>query len=220
MIDQWNDRLSEYIDGELTPDERAQLEAHLVTCAGCAGTLEELRDVVLRAGALPPRPPDADLWPGIAPRLELSAPVVPFRPTRARRFAFTMPQLVAAGLALMVMSGGGVWVVQHGGRATDLPQVAASADPSVVPASLADPRYDEAIADLQQALNAGRADLDPGTIRVLEANLEVIDKAIEQSRRALAADPANVYLNNHLADARQRKLALLRRAAALVGPKG
>jgi tetratricopeptide (TPR) repeat protein len=138
----------------------------------------------------------------------------------ARRFSFTMPQLVAAGLALMLMSGGGVWVVQHGGRATDLPQVAASADPSVVPASLADPRYDEAIADLQQALNAGRADLDPGTIRVLEANLEVIDKAIEQSRRALAADPANVYLNNHLADARQRKLALLRRAAALVGPKG
>jgi hypothetical protein len=29
-----------------------------------------------------------------------------------------------------------------------------------------------------------------------------------------------VFLNNHLADARQRKLALLRRATALVGPKG
>ncbi len=117
----------------------------------------------------------------------------------------------------MVMSGGGVWVLQHGGRATSMPPVVATNE--VVPASLADPRYDEAIADLEQALNAGRADLDPATIKVLETNLAAIDTAISESRQALAADPANVYLNNHLADERQRKLALLRRAAALVGGK-
>jgi hypothetical protein len=159
------------------------------------------------------------LWPGIEPRLDRSAVVVPFQPrTAARRFSFTMPQLVAAGLALMVMSGGGVWVLQHGGRATDAPAVAAAPreNATVAPASLTDPRYDEAIADLEQALQAGRADLDPGTIKILETNLDAIDKAIDQSRQALAADPANVYLNNHLADARQRKLALLRRATALV----
>jgi anti-sigma factor RsiW len=220
MTDQWNDRLSEYIDDELTPAERAALEAHLASCAECVVTLAELREVVERAATLPARPPAADLWTGIEPRLERSAAVMPF-PARAvtRRFSFTVPQLVAAGLALMVMSGGGVWVLQHGGAATELPQVAA-ADPSVVPASLADPRYDEAIADLEQALNAGRADLDPGTIKILEANLGAIDNAIEQSRKALAEDPANVYLNSHLADARQRKLALLRRATALVGTKG
>jgi hypothetical protein len=220
MTDPWNDRLSEYIDDELTPAERTALEAHLTSCRECTVTLDELREVVTRAGTLPPRPPAADLWAGIEPRLERSTTVMPFQPrTVTRRLSFTIPQLVAAGLALMVMSGGGVWVLQHGGRATDLPQVAA-ADPSVAPASLTDPRYDEAIADLEQALNAGRADLDPGTIKILETNLDAIDKAIDQSRRALAADPANVYLNSHLADARQRKLALLRRATALVGTKG
>ena len=123
----------------------------------------------------------------------------------------------------MVMSGGGVWVLQHGGRATAMPPVAATEparDPvPVLPAAIADPRYDEAIADLQQALASGRSALDATTIKILEANLEAIDAAIEQSRRALADDPANVYLNNHLADARQRKLALLRRATALVGGK-
>src|SRR5258708_2866082 len=136
MTDQWNDRLSEYIDGELTSDERAQLEAHLAACAECAGTLEELREVVERAGSLPPRPPAADLWPGIMPRLEPSAPVAPFRPrTMGRRFSFTMPQLVAAGLALMVMSGSGVWVLQHGGRATGPPPGAAAGGPTVPAAS-------------------------------------------------------------------------------------
>ncbi len=56
-------------------------------------------------------------------------------------------------------------------------------------------------------------------MKVIEANLTAIDKAIAESRAALAQDPADVYLNNHLADARQRKLALLRRAAALAGGK-
>ena len=220
--DQWTDKLSDYIDDELAPDERAALEAHLVSCRECSDTLDELREVVARAGSLLPRPPEVDLWPGIAPQIERST-VVPFQPrTAMRRFSFTVPQLVAAGLALMVMSGGGVWVLQHGGRATDTPSVAAAgtsspgADAGLAPAALADPRYDAAIADLEQALRAGRADLDPGTVKILEMNLDAIDKAIDQSRRALAADPANVYLNNHLADSRQRKLALLRRATAMV----
>jgi hypothetical protein len=216
MTDKWTDRLSEYLDDELTPDERRQIEAHLGECRECSAALGELRAVMGRASALPARPPATDLWTDIEPRLEARAAVVPFDSARHRRFSFTLPQLVAAGLALMVMSGGGVWVLNHGGRATSMPPLAASTEPGVVPASLTDPHYDEAIADLQQALQAGRSQLDPGTIKVLETNLDAIDTAIEQSQRALTQDPANVYLNTHLADARQRKLALLRRAAALV----
>src|SRR5258708_12611013 len=110
---QWTDRLSDSLDGEMTQDERAQLEAHLAACAGCAGTLEELREVVERAGSMTPRPPDADLWPGLASRLDPSATVVPFQPrTVARRFSFTMPHLVAAGLALMLMLGVALWLPQ------------------------------------------------------------------------------------------------------------
>jgi anti-sigma factor RsiW len=220
MSDHYTGQLSDYLDDELAPAERAAVEAHLAACRECAVTLEELRAVVARAAALPARPPVEDLWPGIEPRLTgaRDRQVVAFKARGSRRFSFTLPQLAAAGIALMVMSGGGVWVLQHGGRATSLPPVAAADErPAVVPVALADPRYDEAIADLEQALQAGRSDLDPATVRVLEANLAAIDKAIADCRQALDADPANVYLNSHLADARQRKLALLRRATALVG---
>ena len=147
MTDKWTDRLSEYLDDELTPDERRQIEAHLGECRECSATLGELHAVMARASALPARPPATDLWTDIEPRLEARAAVVPFDSARHRRFSFTLPQLVAAGLALMVMSGGGVWVLNHGGRATSLPPLAANTEPSVVPASLADPHYDEAIAD-------------------------------------------------------------------------
>jgi anti-sigma factor RsiW len=222
MTDQWTDRLSEYLDDELEPAERAALEQHLASCPGCTATLAELAEVVGRAAALPARPPASDLWPGIEPRLNrVAAAVAPFRRRAARRVSFTMPQLVAAGLALMVMSGGAVWVLQHGGSATDLPRVAATntVDAPALPVAIADPRYDEAIADLEQALAAGRSQLDPGTVKIIETNLGAIDTAIDQSRRALAADPANVYLHSHLAEARQRKLALLRRGVALVNSK-
>jgi hypothetical protein len=222
MTDTWTDRLSEYLDDELTPAERAAMESHLAACPDCAAALEDLREVVARASTLPARPPAADLWPAVAARVAATprpATVAQFRAAVSRRFSFSVPQLAAAGIALMVMSGGGVWVLQHGGRATTMPPVAATNEPVVAASLTEDVRYDEAIADLQQALQAGRGDLDPATIKVLEANLAAIDKAIDQSRQALAADPANLYLNNHLADARQRKLALLRRAAALVGGK-
>ena len=88
-------------------------------------------------------------------------------------------------------------------------------DPAIARANFADKHYDRAIAELQSTLDQGRKSLDPETVRVLEENLAAIDRAIEQCRRALDADPSNVYLNTHLAEARQRKLLLLRRATAL-----
>jgi hypothetical protein len=216
-MDQWTDRLSEYLDDELLPGERMQVEAHLRECAACTTVLDELRAVTAHAAALAPAPPATDLWPGIEARLERRTSVTPFHERAARRFSFTMPQLVAAGLALMVLSGGSVWLSQYGGRATSLPPVVADGnDPSLTPVSTGDPRYDEAIKDLQQTLEAGRAQLDPATVTILESNLAAIDRAIDQSRRALDADPANIYLHSHLAEARQRKLALLRRVSALV----
>lgn len=211
-MDHWTDRLSEYLDddGDLTAAERRDLEAHLAGCAECGATLEDLRAVVARAQSLPSRGPDVDLWPGIAARV---APPV-------RRYSFSMPQLVAAGLALMALSGGAVWMARRQPPSAAQARIGDRALPSAVPVNLADAPYDQAVADLERALAAGRSKLDPATIKVLEDNLAAIDQAIDQSQRALAADPANTYLYNHLADARKRKLALLRRASAIADLEG
>jgi anti-sigma factor RsiW len=216
MADQWIDRLSEYLDDELGPAERVQAAAHLETCGECAAALQELRAVVARAQTLPSMPPRTNLWPAIEARITRRGPFARFGEWASQRVSFTVPQLAAAALALMVLSGGVVWLSQYGGRTTSLPAVDAH---GVLPAAFSNPQYDEAIADLERTLDASRSQLDPQTVRIIEANLASIDQAIEQSRRALAADPANAYLNNHLAEFEQRKLALLRRASALVGPR-
>jgi anti-sigma factor RsiW len=211
--DRITERLSEFLDGELDARERAEVEQHLASCAACRQIAGELRAVMARAATLPDAPPAQDLWVGIASRIDDSR-VVRFEPRR--RFSFTLPQLAAAGIALMVLSGGMVWLTTIGNPQADVPAVAADAPRvDIAPVSLADPAFEGAVEDLEQILDQNRARLDPATVRILEQNLESIDTAIEQSRQALERDPANTFLNNHLASARQRKLALLRRATAL-----
>jgi hypothetical protein len=78
------------------------------------------------------------------------------------------------------------------------------------------PTYASAVDDLERILAEGRGRLDSTTVRVLEQNLALIDQAIAQAQRAVAADSANAYLNTHLAETMRRKIDLLRQAAALV----
>jgi len=222
--DSFTDRLSEYLDGEITPAERDDIDRHLTQCAECRSTLEDLRGVVSEAALLRDARPVRDLWSGIvgqiAPDGRPRARVSPFRRAITSRLSFTLPQLAAAGIALMVLSGGLVWMARSGDPRADFDPLSAQSGPAsptpiLAPVNFADQHYDEAIADLERTLEAGRTKLDPETVRVLEENLGAIDRAIDQCRRALATDPANVYLNTHLANARQRKIALLRRATML-----
>jgi hypothetical protein len=218
--DAFTNQLSDYIDDELSASERSAVEAHLAECDACRMTLHELRAVVSDATRLVDSAPAANLWPGIRARIQNESAarrVSPFRRAISARLSFTLPQVAAAGLALMLLSGGLVWMARSGDPRADVPAVRAQTgeDATVTPANFADQKYDAAIGELERTLEAGRKSLDPETVRVLERNLATIDRAIAQCRRALDADPSNVYLNTHLADARQRKLLLLRRATAL-----
>jgi anti-sigma factor RsiW len=222
MTDQWTDRLSEYLDGELGGGEREALERHLADCAACRQTLRELRLVAQRARALEDRPPAVDLWPGVAARIGAAgsgaaggAPVLPFV---RRRLSFTVPQLAAAAVALIAVSiAVGLRVLAGPEPQGGLPP--GPTGPGTAVAATGVVRYDAAVAQLESVLVAGRGVLDSTTIRVIEKNLRVIDRAIAQAQRALESDPRNGYLNHHLADQMRHKLELLRRANALVGAR-
>jgi anti-sigma factor RsiW len=223
--DQWTDRLSEYLDGELDEADRVAVEAHLETCAECATLVSDLRRVIRRARTAKPHSPARDLWPGIAERIGATPPAtreVDLASRRvSRRWTFSLPQLAAAGIALMTASGGAVWLLSSAGqRPVAQPVVtAAPGAPATVNVALrptASQSYAAAVADLEQVLAAGRGRLDSTTVRVIEQNLAAIDRAIAEAQRALQADSANLYLNTHLAETMRRKLDLLRQAAALV----
>jgi anti-sigma factor RsiW len=218
-MDVFADRLSDYLDDELTPAERSAVEAHLATCAECRSTLEALRAIVSEAAQLSDVPPVNDLWSGISARIASTRPayryVSVFRRMASSRLSFTIPQIAAAALALMVLSGTLVWMARSGDPRADFEPISAEtarhgdiARP--VTSGLTDVRYDEAVAALERTLNAGRTRLDLSTMRALEQTLAAIDLDIQQCRRALEKDPTNVDLKARLAAARQKKLTVLR----------
>ncbi len=223
MSDLWLDRLSEYVDGELSAHEAGELEVHLRVCGMCVRTLEELRAVRSRAASLDDRPPATDLWAGIAARIRAGRATEPGvlsleGSSARRRLSFSVPQLLAAGLTLAALSGGGTWLAFRAGGGNGGPTVAAApaaATAQVALVAIGGADYDRAVAELHGLLERHRGDLDTSTVRVLEESLASIDRAIADARSALAADPANGYLNMHLAASMRRKLDLLRRAAEI-----
>ncbi|HUE86211.1 MAG TPA: zf-HC2 domain-containing protein [Vicinamibacterales bacterium] len=225
MTTHWTERLSEYLDDELTGDERAACEGHLATCPACREVLGELRMVIATAREDADQDPTADLWPALLQQISHA----PARAGASRQFVFTLPQLALAASLLVAVSAGVAYLAanralsQPGVQETPVqafaePFMPASAD--VEPANFADAQYDEAVADLEQILGDLRDELNPQTVMVIERNLASIDQAIREARAALDADPANTFLNSHLADARRKKLDLLRRATMIHSSSG
>jgi hypothetical protein len=204
------EQLSDYLDGDLASAERQVLAEHLVGCAECNGLLTELRRVIARAQALEDRPPRADLWPGVAAAIGATGPVRP-------RTGLSVPQLLAAGIALMIVTGTVVGLVMRREKPA-VGVVTANGDTTQLTVGATAPvarRYNAAILELQGKLEAGRGKLDTLTVRIVDEKLRLVDRAISDAEYALAADPANAYLTGHLTRTRLRKLDLLRRVTAL-----
>jgi len=72
------------------------------------------------------------------------------------------------------------------------------------------------LAALEAALQVARTSLDPNTVLVLERNLAVIELAIADSREALALDPGNAFLSEHLERMYRRKLDYMQDAVRAV----
>lgn len=166
--------------------------------------------------------PERDLWPGVSARLD--AP----RFGRQGQIALTLPQLAMAASLLIAVASGVTWLAARPQAPAGAPQtvVLAESEPAgrvqgdVQNANFADAQFNAAVTDLEDILRSERDRLDPRTVLVIERNLRTIDDAIREARTALDGDPANTYLNSHLADARRRKLDLLRRATALASAGG
>ncbi len=165
--------------------------------------------------------PARDLWGAISPRLGSTQ-------LTSSRVSFTLPQLAMAATLLIAAASGLTWMVARPPAAapSNEPVIQAYGVPEeetegkIVQANFADAQFNAAVTDLEQILRDERDRLDPRTVLIIERNLKAIDAAINEARMALNDDPANPYLNSHLADARRRKLDLLRTATTLASAGG
>lgn len=215
MHSEWTDLLSGYLDGELDPVSRRRLESHLERCGPCAAVRDDLARLVASAPRYRGTEPGRRVWAAIAREIDGNR-VVPIRPATepARRFAWR--HLIAAGLTMVAVGGGGAWYLAT--RAT-VPSPAfpgPAAEVVLTGAPGASSGYDAAVAELEATLAAQRSRLDTATVRVLEESLTAIDQAVAEARAAIQRDTANRYLSTQIAVNLRKKVALLRLATRTI----
>jgi len=234
MHSHWMDRLSEYRDGSLDDEERRALEAHLSVCPECATALAEIDEVIRRARALGDVPPARDLWPDIEAALSAHTAgregvVIPLPTqdpaveTRRAGVYLSRRQLAAAAVIVALISATATWALAPR-PTTRSARMPASTQGVVMPVSSKGEGPPTALADelahLEATLTAAQQQLDPSTVRIIQKNLDVIDRAIQDSQRALATDPADPFLREHLQAVYRQKADYLREAARIAGWAG
>jgi anti-sigma factor RsiW len=204
------EKLSAFVDGDLDQEQCAEVEAHKKDCPECAAMIEELEAMRgLARGAVvdPPR----DLWPNVAARV--------FAPSIGKRSAqrgeaerrpagdFTSPMTGTIGR--MFGSPKLAWGVAAAMTAVAL-VFALGRPPKARPIDEARRSYTEAIARLDLEAKDAMRRLPPTTQEKLRANLQVVDRAIAECERALAAAPDD-------ADGQEMLLAMYDEKARILG---
>ena len=190
------ERVDAYVAGRLAAGEAAELEAHMAECDGCRGDERAARALAPLVARLPRDiEPPGDTWPAIRGRMRP-------RPRRAR--PLLLGAAIAASLLLVVL--GALRLTQRVPRPL---AVAPPTAPPPVPVSTADARtYAAADAEASADLERLGAESRP-RVTSLARHLSTVDRAIAESRAALAQDPHNSDLAALLRAAYRQKLDLV-----------
>jgi predicted anti-sigma-YlaC factor YlaD len=202
------------LDGDpLNAADTADLQAHLETCAACRGLLADLERLRAAARSLGPITPPDRVREAIARHLPpLDAP------RGAGRVSATRWAVAAA--AVVAIAAMGVFVIREARLApanrTDNAEASVSVQAGADELAVALQRYDAAVADLEGVLARNAAAIDPATAATIHTNIVVIDRAIVESRAAVAADPQSESAQRSLFMALRDKITVLQTAVTII----
>ncbi|HEY8923673.1 MAG TPA: zf-HC2 domain-containing protein [Polyangia bacterium] len=214
------ERVSEWLDGDISEREAAAVRAHVATCASCADLVSELRGQGESLRELGRPEPPATLWSTIEG-------VMDAEDARAERGRWSWPSWLAGALGGAVTAAVAVWLVV-GGRATtagassslaavDGAAAVASAgtgsDPLLVEAERelerAAASYAKAAGRLRVILDREQALWDPARRARVAERLARLDDAIVHSRAVAERDPGDGTSAEMLFSAYRRKIDFL-----------
>lgn len=205
LSDRFRDRLSDYIDGNLSPTERAEVDTHLAGCADCRELIGDLRSLRGEARRLPPVVPPDHLWRSIETRLRSRE--LP----RARRSRFYTGLAAAAALVL----GVSLWIAVSS-TPPEPEDPNALANRVTEELRLAESHYQNAIGGLEQIIDQNKGSLPAELDETLRENLDLIEQSIAESRDAISTDPQSPAAKDSLLAAFRRKVNLLRSTILLI----
>lgn len=212
MEDPWRERLSDYLDGELTEEAEAECRRHLGSCPACRNDLAGIERVKRWACQHLAKQPDVDAWPAIQRAIEALGPSSKSLPAGSSskiaggRLAVRKRFLAAAVVLLAALAL--VWRFlpappdRHSGQTTS---ATATADARALAA---------AAEELAQELKPLETALDSETLGDLEESLAMLETFSAEVADRLEEEPENELLREFLIRSWRMKLQVLRHAAS------
>lgn len=200
-------KISDYVDNELSSAEKQYLEKHLDGCSECQKLHEDFRKIKADAKGLAEFSPSGQTWFKIASGIKEKQNEV-FHPTpvRQRRFVFSPNSLgwVVSAALLLVIIVGAVTIVP---RLT--PPAADSQQYVVSKLEEAEHYYQKAVDALWEAVSVQKENFDPQLYAVFQKNLNIIDESISACKEAVLSRPNNLDSRNYLLAVYKEKRTLL-----------
>lgn len=191
-------------------------EAHSATPAWSRRTMR----VALFAASLVAAAGLGYLWAGVGRGTDAPSATVAQAPAQATVATAGADTLVPAPLAqtgadVVRRPEAPVTAAAAGGAGARETPAATAALPTQLAVAKLTADYDREITRLRTLVDERRNQLDPATVAVIERNIQVIDAAILDSKKAIAADPSSAYLIEFLNQSLRTKVELMRTAATL-----
>jgi len=192
--DRYLNAIHELVDGTLGPIRRAELELHLEACDACRALAQDLQAIARAAQSLDTLTPPERVWNQLAEELRAEGRVVgtPSLMTRRRNVA-----LLALAAALVLIVGSSLFLLKRATQSNPAPAPpVATATPGPADGNAGPALAVQSVAaelalterHFQNVVEQASA-TDPATAAVLQKNLQVMNTAIAESRKALEADP-------------------------------
>jgi hypothetical protein len=181
-----------------------------------------LRDLQRQTADLPREVvPPAAAWARIKAQIDMESEFRTMTRARRERAILQRPAFLAAAAVILVAGASLSTALVLGRRMIAKPEqtvVAIPVGPQSNPATLAEfaaveTDYIGTANRLSAMIENGDTELSPETVAKLRESLRIIDAAIVEARRALAADPANKALIEMLSTSYNQKIDLLKRTS-------
>jgi len=223
--------LSAYIDGELTVEDRRQLSAHLQECLPCFTVREELGAIVNfcrdHRGEYDPVPTSQAMWIRIRNTVEAEgvASIAQAAVASERGSGFlsrvfhaswqlTFPQLAATACAIAIAvslaTTLGIQRLKNPSDRGDNPAVMALRDTPDVRPDYRSRQQQMDIGYWNQRVELRKVKWSPQVRDAFERNLNVIDKAVDDSRQQLMQNPHDEISEELFNAALSEKMELLK----------
>jgi anti-sigma factor RsiW len=223
--EKYQDLLSDFCDGSLTPEDHHRVEAHLRDCGGCAEVRNDLDAIVVfcreNRGEYDPVPNERALWRRISNTIESDLPASPRAVVKAQAgwwsrlmnqsWQMSFPKLAASAavIVIVVALGTVVGVRRFQG-------VVSQGTPAA--GSTVEERYrqqQQVIAYWNQRVELNKARWNPQMRETFDRNMSVIDAAVNDSMRQLTQNPHDGVSEDILNAALNDKVELLKEFADL-----